>query len=562
MALKKFGEITETWNPVIGCLHSCVYCITGDSLVLTADLIWKPIKEIEIGEEIVSFSEQQSRGYRYFEKAVVTDKVKRKKRRVFLIKGEHASIRATEDHLWLVKRGGGGDEGEKLVFRKTRQVSKWGYPLKFISEPTPPPKFTIEYMEGYLAGIFTGDGSIHYYPHKRSFFTRLAMKDLESLIRSVKFLNKLGIRKDLKILLHKTETSTLRKIESWSKEVYDYISSIIEKKNVTPDYMKGFLAGLYDAEGSYSRSILRIASHNEEIKKRAIEYARAFSLNFVLEERSIRLVGGLSEKLRFFALTYPAIKRKKAGIFGEAVKYAVDEYVEVEKDSFETVYDITTSAGTFIANGLLSHNCWAIRLAARLAEIGVQPYAERDFAPTLVRWRLDRKFRRGSFVFCCDMGDLFGDWVPRDWILKVLDTVSRNRSVNFLFLTKNPKRYLEFEFGDNVVLAATVETNRYYQNISRAPQPPERIEAMIKLKHPYKALVIEPILDFDLEEFAYMVKRVKPIFVVVGYDNYGNKLPEPPLEKTLEFIEKLSEFTEVRRRTIRRAWFEERRRQD
>lgn len=94
-----------------------------------------------------------------------------------------------------MKRGGSGDEGEKLVFRKTRQVSKCGYSLKFISDPTPPPRLTTEYMKGYIAGVFIGDGSICSYPHKRSLLTRLAMKDPEALIRSAKFLSKLGIGK-------------------------------------------------------------------------------------------------------------------------------------------------------------------------------------------------------------------------------------------------------------------------------------------------------------------------------------------------------------------------------
>lgn len=200
--------------------------------------------------------------------------------------------------------------------------------------------------------------------------------------------------------------------------------------------------------------------------------------------------------------------------------------------------------------------CWAKRLAAKLAELGVQPYAERDFAPTLVRWRLDKKFSRKSFVFVCDMGDLFGGWVPKEWILKVLGNVSRNESASFFFLTKNPKRYAEFDFGENVVLGATVETNRFLQGISRAPQPPDRLEAMASLDHEYKVLVVEPILDFDLNEFVYWIRRIRPIFVVIGYDNYGNRLPEPPLEKTRELVEKLSEFTEVRYKTLRKAWYE------
>ena len=524
-------------------------------MVLTADFIWKPIREIKVGEELVGFSEQQKHGYRFLEKAVVTGKRKRIKE-VFLLRGENTFIKATEDHLWLVKRGGSGDEGRKLVFRTTSEICRWGYPIKFLAKPVAPPEQIPEYMRGYIAGVFVGDGSLHHYEDKRSFFTRLAMKDLEALIRSVKFLRRLGIKANLRILMHKTETSTLKKIESWSREVYHEVASMIQERAPGPDYMKGFLAGIYDAEGSYSNSILRISSYDDELKKRVIRYGKALGFDFVLEERSVRLIGGLSEQLTFFAATYPAIRRKKLKMLGRSLKYAADEYVEIEKEGFEEVYDISTSTRTFIAGGLLSHNCWARKLAARLAKVGVQPYAERDFAPTLIRWRLDKKFSRNSFVFVCDMGDLFGDWVPRDWILKVLDAVAKQPRVNFLFLTKNPKRYVEFDFGDNVVLGATIETNRPYQNISKAPQPPERLEAMAEINHRYKALIIEPILDFDLKEFAYMIQRIKPIFVYIGYDNYGNKLPEPPLEKTMALIDQVADFTEVRYKTLRKAWYE------
>jgi hypothetical protein len=47
-----------------------------------------------------------------------------------------------------------------------------------------------------------------------------------------------------------------------------------------------------------------------------------------------------------------------------------------------------------------------------------------------------------------------------------------------------------------------------------------------------------------------------PWKVAVGYDNYGNGLDEPLLLKTDTFIELLEEFTEVERKTIRKAWWE------
>ncbi len=61
-------------------------------------------------------------------------------------------------------------------------------------------------------------------------------------------------------------------------------------------------------------------------------------------------------------------------------------------------------------------------------------------------------------VFVCSMADLFGAWVPDKWIEKVLQVVRGNPQWNFLFLTKNPKRYLEFKFSKNCWLGATADT--------------------------------------------------------------------------------------------------------
>jgi hypothetical protein len=58
----------------------------------------------------------------------------------------------------------------------------------------------------------------------------------------------------------------------------------------------------------------------------------------------------------------------------------------------------------------------------------------------------------------------------------------------------------------------------------------------------------------DTEKFIEWIEDIAPIHVSVGYDNYGNRLPEPPLSKTLQLIERLSEFTEVRKLKLRESW--------
>ncbi|MEM2909625.1 MAG: DUF5131 family protein [Nitrososphaerota archaeon] len=202
--------------------------------------------------------------------------------------------------------------------------------------------------------------------------------------------------------------------------------------------------------------------------------------------------------------------------------------------------------------------CWARRLARRLEAMGVEPYASNAFKPTFLPQRLNQRFKRNAMIFVCNMGDLFGEWVPEEWIRSVLDIVRRQSQAYFMFLTKNPSRYLrlENEFPGNVVLAATIESNRDY-GLSRAPKPYERLEAMRLLKHPYKGVVVEPIIDFD-DRFIRALRDIGPAFVYVGYDNYGHRLPEPPLSKTMILMKTLREFTDVKIGTLRVAWYEQR----
>jgi DNA repair photolyase len=92
-----------------------------------------------------------------------------------------------------------------------------------------------------------------------------------------------------------------------------------------------------------------------------------FGFDCVLEDRGranglryVRVRGGLREHLRFVHLVDPAIRRKcSAG--GIAVKSDADlRVVAVEPLGLDIpMYDITTGTGDFIANGVISHNCFA-----------------------------------------------------------------------------------------------------------------------------------------------------------------------------------------------------------
>jgi len=105
--------------------------------------------------------------------------------------------------------------------------------------------------------------------------------------------------------------------------------------------------------------------------------------------------------------------------------------------------------------------CYARDIAKRFydPQIGFNPhfYPERLSAPqnTPVPRSASLKER---LVFTVSMGDLFGEWVPREWIEAVMEEVRAAPQWTFIFLTKNPKRYLEIDFPKNAWVGATADT--------------------------------------------------------------------------------------------------------
>jgi protein gp37 len=73
-------------------------------------------------------------------------------------------------------------------------------------------------------------------------------------------------------------------------------------------------------------------------------------------------------------------------------------------------------------------------------------------------------------VFVCSMADLFGKWVPNEWIKAVLKQVWSNPQWNFLFLTKFPIRMSEFEYPSNAWLGTTVDRQYAVERAEKAFQ--------------------------------------------------------------------------------------------
>jgi len=97
------------------------------------------------------------------------------------------------------------------------------------------------------------------------------------------------------------------------------------------------------------------------------------------------------------------------------------------------------------------------------------------FEPTIHKDRIGpistkRKENKNNRVFTCSMGELFGPWVPDEWIRKVFDVVEANPEWLFLFLTKNPERLPTLEWPDNARIGATIDRQSRVQQVADAFQ--------------------------------------------------------------------------------------------
>jgi protein gp37 len=97
-------------------------------------------------------------------------------------------------------------------------------------------------------------------------------------------------------------------------------------------------------------------------------------------------------------------------------------------------------------------NCYAKRMAKRLAGRAGYPKAPHEFDVTLHPDRLNQPYhwRKPRKVFVCSMSDLFHEDVPEEYIVKVFATIAINERHTFQILTKRPKRMYEL-FKDNYI---------------------------------------------------------------------------------------------------------------
>jgi hypothetical protein len=160
-----------------------------------------------------------------------------------------------------------------------------------------------------------------------------------------------------------------------------------------------------------------------------------------------------------------------------------------------------------------------------------------------IEQELNVNYGTGKTIFIEHMNDLFADGVPEEFIMRVLTHCDMSFGNKYVFQTKNPARahnWLTLHKPVDYMLGTTIESNREYPSISKAPAPYLRRDGMMKFIGTAQTFVtIEPIMDFDILPLVEMIVAIKPAFINIGADSKHCGLPEPTPTKVKEFVCKL-----------------------
>lgn len=152
------------------------------------------------------------------------------------------------------------------------------------------------------------------------------------------------------------------------------------------------------------------------------------------------------------------------------------------------------------------------------------------FKPTFHPYRLTepQKLKKPSKIFVVSMGDLFGEWVPDEWINEVFKACEAAPQHTYLFLTKNFSKASDFRYRDNWWIGRTITNKEDSRELCTGD--PWNIDGIHRANH---FLSIEPLLG-DVEYLKYYLYSFK--WVIIGAQTGPGAKP-PKLEWVQSIVE-------------------------
>jgi len=324
-----------------------IWCFAQNANVLMANLTYKPIPKIKIGDRVLG---KDKKGNLCFTK--VTKTFSRQTKNLVKLTTDKFDLTCTPEHLFYLRSG--HDHWAKAKNLRNKELHYFGYGHEINDE----------FKRGWLSGVADGDGS--FYSQGNRFGFLLKAKDFEMVNTFINWANYFGF--------------PLRRADYLKKEGYfigrltltEYVKKLqafLTHGNRT-DFARGYLAGMYDSEGTGPHKVKQAVIYNND--KKIIDllsvYLKLLGVHFKIYKDTRR--GGyykndnyhvkINNVPEFFIKCRPIISRKRENLLRMTLKSVksrlkILDVININKKT--KVYNLETEVNNYIVNGLLVHNC-------------------------------------------------------------------------------------------------------------------------------------------------------------------------------------------------------------
>jgi DNA repair photolyase len=325
-----------TINPYRGCSHACAYCLAGDTPILMADGSTRPLADLRPGDAIMGT--MNAGACRRYVPTTVLDHWSTSKRAFRVTLADGTRLVSSGDHRFLSDRGwryvSPAESHQPALAIGDRMVG--------VGRFAEPPKESHDYQAGFLCGLIRGDaalgdsgstGPVSGSPAPGS----PAPGGSAAWARANRYLDDVPLHEALR----------------WPD---------------APDagWLRGFLAGAFGATGRSDRLSITFTSGDQRFLTRVVDALAQLGLPCRTPVRSRRGISGVVEidrdlgaALRFRHLTGVTdapLDASGVGVRGSRQLAVVD----IEDLGLTLpLFDISTGTGDFVADGVVSHNCFA-----------------------------------------------------------------------------------------------------------------------------------------------------------------------------------------------------------
>lgn len=313
-----------TINPYRGCSHACAYCLSGDTPILMADGTTRRLADLRPGDAVMGT--MGAGPTRRYVPTTVLDHWSTTKAAFRVTLADGTRLVASGDHRFLTDRGW-RHVSPAEAHQPTLAIGDLMFGVGHFAEP---PKESPDYQTGFLCGLVRGDAG-------RGDTDGVPAHEGDAWVRADGYLDDVALHEALR----------------WPELP-------------TTGWYRGFLAGAFGAVGRADRLAISFTSADRLFLARVTEALTHLGLP---SRTPVRVRGGgtgtveidrdLWAALRFRHLT--GVDDAPLDASGVGVRAGRQLAVVDIEDLGLTLplFDISTGTGDFIADGVVSHNCFA-----------------------------------------------------------------------------------------------------------------------------------------------------------------------------------------------------------